>query len=375
MKFSVSSKALHNSAASVSKVINSKNAYAIFNNFLLTIKDDTLTITGSDIENSLSAFLHVEDNEGEGSFCVDASRFVSLLKEIPDQGVTVNVDANNKVTIEYSNGSCEFASIPGEEFPSYKNDDKDEPKTFVCPASVIERGIANTAFATSDDDYRPMMMGILFDIHNNGITFVATDTRKLVRFIDNTCAPGVEISCIVPEKPASILRNVFGVDGGDVEITLTSKSATIRNDRFLFRCRFLQGNFPQYNKVIPTNNSLLMTIDRLALLNAVRRVSLFITQEFGLEKFRITPDKVEIRADDMNMMTAARESVPCSFTGENLVMGFSAPYLMDILNTIKSTDILISLSDPSRPGLFRPSEDAEGTEMVVLLMPMTVGEF
>jgi len=376
MKFNISSKTLYSYASAVSKVINSKNAMTILNNFYMELAGDKLIIRGSDVENALTARVTVSEAEGSGSFCVDARRFVDLLKEIPDQGITINVDDNLNINIRYSSGTYDFVALEGVQYPEYKKaeDDTADPVEFVCSSSQIAAGIENTLFAASTDDYRPMMMGVFFDIKPDGITFVATDTRKLVKYVDRTSAPGVTASCIVPPKPANILKTVFGADE-EVRVSLTSKSATFENDTIQFNCRFIQGNFPDYNRVIPRNNNLMLSADRQTLLNAIRRVGVFVDPGFGLEKFKITPDNVEIKSQDNNLMTSAHESVSCSFTGNELIIGFSAPFLIEILNTIKTQDVNILLSDPGRPGIFRPAEDAENTELVMLLMPMTVGEF
>lgn len=375
MKFCVSSKTFYSYASAVSKVINPKNPMTIMGNFLLNLDGDLLTVTGSDVENSLTARIPVTDAEGSGSICIDSRRLVDLLKEIPEQGLTVTVDDNLKVTVDYSNGSCEFVAIDGAEYPAAnKDNDETEPVSFTLPAKIMLKGIENCQFAAATEDYRPIMMGVLFDVKPDNITFVATDTRKLVKYTDSNCNPGVTIARVMPPKPTGILRSVFSGDT-DVNITFGGKSATVQNADFTFNCRFLQGTFPDYTRVIPRNNTLILTVDRMSLLNAVRRVGLFVSHEYGLEKFLITSDRIDIKSQDPNLMTEAHESLPCSFTGQKLVIGFSAPFLTEIVGTLSTTDITISLSDPGRPGLFRPSQDEDGTELVMLLMPMTVGEF
>lgn len=376
MKFNVSSKTLHSYASAVSKVVSSKNAMTILNNFYAKLEGDTLTLRGSDVENALTAYVTVNDAEGSGSFCVDVRRFVELLKEIPEQGITVEVDRDYNVKVTYSSGSFDFVAIPGEEYPEYKKDEDDtsEPVVFTTTAKTLARGIDNTLFAASTDDYRPMMMGVFFDIKPDGITFVTTDTRRLVKFVDRSTSPGVTASCIVPPKPAAILKSVFGPED-EVQVSMTSKSATFTSAMIQFNCRFIQGNFPDYNRVIPRNNNLLLQADRMTLLNAVRRVGVFVDPGFGLEKIRITPDILYLKSQDNNLMTSAREEVPCSFTGNELIIGFSGPFMTEILNIIKTRDVTILLSDPGRPGIFKPSEDEADTELLMLLMPMTVGEF
>ncbi len=375
MKFNIPSKTLYSYVSSVSKVINSKNAMAILNNFLFTLSGNELTITASDLENTLTARVNVSEAEGEGKFCVDARRVVELLKEMPDQGITFEITDNLEVEITYASGTYNFVAINGDEYPSNKNEDEDgECLKFECPTEQIIQGIDNTLFAVGNDDLRPQMMGILWDIKPDAITFVATDTRKLVKYRNALSAPGVEGSCILPIKPATVIKNVFAKEE-NVSVTIEPKCATFESPSFTFNCRFIKGNFPDYNRVIPTNNPYTLTIDRQAFLNAVRRVGVFVDPGHGLVKFKLTPTQLIMKAQDNNFRTSAWESIPCDFTGNEMIIGFSAPYLIEIFGTLSTTDILISLSDPSKPGVFRPSEDKADSELLMLLMPMTVAEF
>ncbi len=376
MKFNVSSKTLYSYVSAVSKVINSKNALTILNNFLFELSDNTLTITASDLENTLVAHLEVMDAEGEGKFCIDARRMVDLLKEMPDQGISFDInDDNLAVEIVYPSGNYSFIAINGNEYPSNESvDESTDIIEFTCPTEQIIKGIDNTLFAVGNDDLRPQMMGILWDIKPDAITFVATDTRKLVKYRNAMSAPGVEGSCILPIKPATVIKNVFAKED-EVKVTLEPKSATFESPSYKFNCRFIKGSFPDYNRVIPVKNPYAITVDRQSFLNAVRRVGVFVDQGHGLVKFKIEKDQLTMKATDNNFCTSAREVVPCDFTGTEIIIGFSAPYLIEIFNTISTTDILIKLSDPSRPGVFVPSENSENSELLMLLMPMTVSDF
>ncbi len=375
MKFNVSSKAFYNAAAAVSKVINSKNALAILDNFLLTLDGNTFTITGSDQENALTATLEVAGASGSGSLCLGARRLVELLKELPDQGVEVDVNEDSlEVQISYASGHYSFVGLPGDQYPAFTADDKAEPIRFSVATEQIITGLDNTMFAVSNDEYRQIMQGVLLDIAPESLTFVATDTRKLVRYTDRRTAPGVTGSCVIPSKPATIIKNVFAKEE-ILNFSMTQRSAVISSDNYTFQCTFLNGNYPDYNRVMPRNNSLVLTVDRVALLNAVRRVGIFVEVDGGLEKFRITPEAILIKANDNNLCTSAREQLPCSFTGNELTIGFSASFLTEILTTIKGTNIVVNLGDAGRPGVFRPEEEPEHTELLMLLMPMTVGEF
>ena len=377
MKFNVQSKSLYSAVSAVSKVINSKNALAILDNFLLTLDGDTFTITGSDVENALTARLEVAGAKGSGSFCLGARRLVELLKELPDQGVEVDVNEDTlEVQLSYSAGHYSFVGLPGDQYPAFSGSTLEEanPISFSVATEQIITGLDNTMFAVSTDEYRQIMQGVLLDIAPDSITFVATDTRKLVRYTDRRTAPGVTGSCVLPSKPSAIIKNVFAKEE-TLDITMSSRSAIIKSDNFTFQCAFLNGTYPDYNRVMPRNNSLVLTVDRMALLNAVRRVGIFVEVEGGLEKFRITPETILLKANDNNLCTSAREQVPCSFTGSELTIGFSASFLTEILTTIKGTDVIVNLGDAGRPGVFRPAEEPENTELLMLLMPMIVGEF
>lgn len=377
MKFNVQSKALYGQASAVSKVINSKNPMPILNNFLFELRDSMLYITASDLENTLTACVPVLEAEGEGKFCVDARRLTDLLKSMPDIGITFNINDENlaiEVTYNGNKGKFDFIGINGNEYPSTEVQPEGDAISFTVPSDQILNGIDNTMFAVGNDQLRPQMMGIFWDVKEDGITFVATDTRKLVKYVNSLAAPGVTGSCIMPVKPAAVIKNVFARDT-QVSVTIDSKRALLRSETITFSCQLLKGNFPDYNRVIPTANPYAMTVDRGTFLSALRRVAVFGDQGQNQAKLRITPGEVTIKAVDNNYCTSAVESISCDFTGQEMVIGFSAPYVMEIFSTINTEDVVVSLSDPSRPGVFMPSENAPQSELLMLLMPMNVSEF
>ena len=376
MKFNISSKALLSAASAVSKVINSKNTITLLDNFLLALKGEQLTLTGMDSENSLSAVVPVTEAEGEGKFCINARSLVDFLKEIPDQGIRFDVNQENlDIKIDYNKGESNFTGVNSDEYPTYKSrEDDEQPISFECPTEQIIKGLDYTMFAASTDEYRPVMQGVFFDVKPDSLTFAATDTRKLVRFISRNIAAGATGSCIMPMKACSVLKNVFGKDES-VSVEMTTKNATFRSATFTFRCCLLNGRYPDYNRVIPSNNPYKLTIDRRSMLAAVRRVGVFVDPGYSLEKFRISADKMEIKGDNKTNQSSSHENTPCSFDGPELTIGFSSTYLTEILNVLPTDDITVDLADPSRPGVFRPIEDDKATELVILLMPMTVTEF
>ena len=374
MKFNVSSKTRYTFASSVSKIISSRNALQILNNFLFELDGDTLTVTASDMENSLVGRLSVTEAEGNGSFCLDARRIVELLKEMPDQGITFDInDQNMEVLITYTNGHYNTVALSGFEYPEHRKAAATDTVTFDCSSEQIIKGIENTLFAVSTEEIRPQMMGILWDVKPDSIVFVATDTRKLVKYVDGTIHPATECSFILPVKGAQVIKNVFAKEDS-VRITVTPVSAIFESATFTFDCRLIKGTFPDYNRVIPVSNPYVFTADRVSFLNAVRRVAVFGDGGGGLVKFNFNTSEVILRASDNSLGTSGEERVACDYNGQPINMGFGSQYLVEILSTFSSSDIVIKLADPSRPALFLPGESAPDTELVMILMPMNIGE-
>jgi len=158
-------------------------------------------------------------------------------------------------------------------------------------------------------------------------------------------------------------------------VSVSQKAAVFTTETIQLNCCFIKGNFPDYTRVIPKNNPYVVTVDRASILTAVRRVSVCADPSHGLVKFRLSDNRIELKVDDANFSTFAKENVPCDFQGPEMVIGFSAPYLTEIFSTLATPNILLQLADPSRPGVFLPEENADGTDLVIILMPMTVQEF
>jgi len=376
MKFSVSSKLLYSTTSAVSKIIGSKNALSILNNFLFEVNGTVLRISASDNENILSAEIEIFDSEDSCRFCVDARRLVDLLKELPDSGLTFTVDDSTwAIQMECANGTFDFVGINGDEYPTFASvAESEQTKHFVTPASTLIDGFENTLFAVGTDDLRPQMMGILLDIEPDSITFAATDTRKLVRFIDNNVQPGVNGRFIIPVKPVNVFKNIFSRED-EVDILLTDNAARFAVANYVLQCQFIKGNFPNYNAVIPKNNPYELRTDRQQFVNALRRVAVFVEPGHGLVKCKLSSDLITMKVQDNNYCSKAIELIAAEYTGPEMIIGFSAPYLIDVSSTLPGEQIVIKLADPSRPGVFLPAEQAEGTDLVMLLMPMTVTDF
>lgn len=363
-------------ASSVSKVINAKNALTILNNFLFSISGNMLTITACDGENTLCARILIMDVEGEGEFCIDARRVVELLRVMPEQELHFDIDDTTlAVEMSHPDGSYKFMGISGSEYPRFQRATSAGALSFKTAGSTLLRGLEFTSFAAGTDILRPQMMGVYWDIKPDRLIFVATDTHKLVKFEDTGFQPGVEGSFILPNKSTNVFRSVFSKDE---EVTVTfdpAQGVTFETETFTFDSRLVKGRFPDYTRVIPENNPFTLTVNRHLFSKAVRRVSLFVDEGHGLIKFRVTPDKLTIKASDTEYNTTGVETLSSDFTGSDMVIGFSSSYLSELTAVLWTDDIMFKLADPSRPAVILPTEDKPDTRLTMLLMPMNVSDF
>lgn len=375
MKFQVQSKLFQQQLSAVSKVISGKSALSILDNFLLELNDGVLTITGSDQENTMQARLEVAESEGSGSVAVNSKRILDILKEMPDQGLTFYVnDESYEIDINFLNGHFRFVGVDGTEYPQKKEQDEETVEISV-PASVIASGIENTLFAASVETIRPIMTGVCWDIKDDRMIFVASDTHKLVKYENMTVNPGIERQFVLPAKPASILKGLLAKEENDIRILIDSKSARFEFGDFILSCRFIKGAYPPYERVIPKDNPFVLDVDRVNLLSAMRRVGLLANMASSLVRFNIQNTEVLLSSQDIDYSTSAEERVPCNYTGSPMTIGFQAGYMIELLNNLKGDTVICKLADPAHAGLFMPSEQSEGENIVMLLMPMQVLDY
>lgn len=374
MKFNVSGKDLQTQLQAVSKVINSKNALSILDNFLLKVKDGRLTIIGGDQENVMTATMEVLDPEGEGEIAVLAKRLLEVIKEINNQPLRFDIDPETKeIKISFNNGQFNFKGIDASEYPRTKEEEEDAIRISL-PGETLTGGIEGTIFAVSTDPIRPIMTGIYFDIEPDKITFVSSDTHKLVKYQVSNVQPGIQDNFILPSKAANVLKGLVTKEDEAVEILRESKSVKFTFGSYSLSTRLIKGVYPNYKRVFPKDNPFRVVVGREDLLNAVRRVALFASKASNLIKFAIDAMSIQMGAQDLDYGTSAQERVDCDYQGTPMTIGFNSTYMIEVLSNIKGDDVQIELADPARPGLFSPLEKQDGIDVVMLQMPMQVIE-
>lgn len=373
MKFIVSSTGLYSHLQAISRVINSKNSLPILDCFLMEMTDGTMSITASDSETTLTTTIETNESEGNGRFAVNCKTILDALKEIPEQPLTFYVNENMEIIVKYQNGKYSLMGQNAEEYPE-TSPLKDDAVHVTIAASILNNGINRSLFATADDELRPVMNGIYFDITTEDITFVASDGHKLVRNKSFKACANEKAAFILPKKPATLLKNLLPKEMGDVQIDFDNRNAVFNLENYTMTCRLIEGRYPNYNSVIPQNNPHHATIDRAAFISGLKRVSVFSSAASSLIKLRFDMNVIQISGQDIDFSTSAEESMMCQYEGNPMSIGFKSTFLIDILNNISSQEVVFELADPSRAGVIVPVEQNEDEDLLMLLMPMMLND-
>ena len=374
MKFIVSSTGLFSHLQAINRVINSKNSLPILDCFLLELTDGTLSITASDSETTLVTSIEVVESDGDGQFAVSSKTILDALKEIPEQPLTFVVNPENyEILVQYQNGKYSLMGQNADEYPQTPRLG-DNAVNVTMEAPVMLNGINRALFATADDELRPVMNGIYFDITTEDITFVASDGHKLVRNKTYKARGNEKAAFILPKKPASLLKNLLPKEQGDVQIGFDDRNAIFTLENYSMTCRLIEGRYPNYNSVIPQNNPHKATIDRAAFMSALKRVSVFSSAASSLIKLHLDFNRIQISGQDIDFSTSAEETLMCQYEGNPMSIGFKSTFLIDILNNISSQEVIMELADPSRAGVILPVDQEDEEDLLMLLMPMMLND-
>ena len=374
MRFSISSTALNSKLNILSKVISPKNSISILECFLFEVQDGKLILTASDNSNMMKCTVDLNEYDVNGSFCVPNRIMLTAVKELADQPLVFDVNLDDcSIQMNYLNGSYKIYGQKADEYPRLKTLEG-EATTTTIPAQVLANNINRTIFATAQDELRMVMNGLYFDLTEDYMAIVASDGHKLVRNRIYSCKTEIPSSFILPKKPANLLRSVLGSGDYDVTISFNQTNAEIHFADGMLSCRLIEGRYPNYNSVIPKDNPNTLTLDRKALVSAIRRVMPFASESTQLIKLRLEFNTLEINAEDHDFATSARETIACEYGGMPMSIGFKGGALYEICNNISSDDIVIELADPGRAGLISPSQQPEGEDILMLIMPMLLND-
>jgi len=368
MKFIVNTNQLLNKLQGISGTIVSKPVIPILDHFLFDIKGNMLTITGTDLETSMSTSLEVQADE-DIRVAVPSKMCMETLKALPNQPVTFTID-NNAIELKSEFGRYKLIGQNADDFP--KVPESTSENSFTMAAGVLSSSIAQTIFASGNDDLRLSLTGVYVQLFPDNAVFVATDANRLVKIEHKDVKPGVETNFILPKKALNLLKANLPQDDTETKVDFNDSNAFFTFGDVILICRLIDERYPDYNAVIPTDNPNKLTLNRQDFLNSVKRISIFGNKTTNQINVKITGSELTIYAEDIDLSNEAVERLGCDYAGEDMEIGFNSKLLIEMLQNLNTPDIIVELSTPSRAGIILPSTNVEDEELLMLIMPMMI---
>ncbi|MEM1054774.1 MAG: DNA polymerase III subunit beta [Bacteroidota bacterium] len=377
MKFTVNSQDLQRALSTVSGAVPSKATLPILECVLFERAEDALRIAATDLDISIVQSLPVQfetnGTDAKQRIAVPAKRLLDTVRALPSGlPVTVQTDAEHTVELTTDQGRYKMVGFDGGDYPALPS--LEDAQTVTAPTSVLRRAIDKTGFAVSKDALRPAMMGVLFQVRPENARIVATDGHRLVRLTLDAITADPAVEFIAPEKALSLAGKAAG-DTGDCTIRVGGGYVEFSLGNTTVIGRMIDEQYPNYEAVIPVENEKRLTVQREALLNAVKRVALYSSSMTHQVRLALRKDSIEISAEDIERASEAKERVLCEYDADEMEIGFNANYLTEVLQNLDAQDAVFEFSSPNRAGVVSPSEPTEGEDVLMLIMPVMLNTY
>ncbi len=371
MKFIVSSSALLKQLQQINGVINANTVLPILEDFLFDINKNKLTVVATDLETVMKIHMDIEAKDN-GRVCIPARILMDTLKNLPDQPLTFNIDKNFGVEITSDNGKYKVMGENPDNFP--KEPVSDDTTSFTTTSSALVTAINKTLFAVSNDDLRPAMTGVYFELDKKGLTFVATDAHRLVRYKRTDVSCPKSENFIVPKKPLNLLKTALPDKDDEITLSYNSNHLFVVHGTTELVCRLIDARFPDYKVVIPADNPYNMIANRNDLAGALRRVSVFSNKSTNQVVLSISGSQLQLAAQDVDFSFEGTERMKCQYDGEDMQIAFNAKFLVEMLTAVETDEVRMELSTPTKAGLIKPTEQNDGEDVLMLVMPLMLNQ-
>ncbi|MBD3637352.1 MAG: DNA polymerase III subunit beta [Crocinitomicaceae bacterium] len=371
MNFIISSSALLRNIQNIGGVLNTNNSLPILDNFLFELSNGELTISASDLENTMKTTVRPDEAKEDGRIAIPAKLLLDTLKNFSDQPLAFAIDQDNYgIEISSDYGKYKLVGQNPDDFP--KSPDIDATNKLNIPGEIVASAIDKTLFATGNDELRPVMSGVFCQFSSDKLTFVATDAHKLVRYDRTDASAPNATDFILPKKPLNLLKqNLTGEE--QIEISYNETTVRFNFGTIELTSRLIDGKYPNYEAVIPNENPNVLTVDRMSFLNSIKRVSIFSNKTTHQVKLKVAGSELSISAEDLDFSNEAKERLTCSYSGDDMEIGFNSKFLLEMLNHISTQEVILEMSEPNKAGILLPSSNEnENEDILMLVMPVMI---
>jgi DNA polymerase-3 subunit beta len=371
MKFIVSSSALLKQLQQINGVINANTVLPILEDFLFDIGKNKLTVVATDLETVMKIHMDIEAKE-TGKICIPARILMDTLKNLPDQPLTFNIEKNYAVEITSDNGKYKIMGENPDAFP--KEPVADDTTSFQTTSGALVTAINKTIFAVSSDDLRPAMTGVFFELDKKGLTFVATDAHRLVRYVRTDVSCPKKETFIVPKKPLNLLKSALPDNEDAITLSYNSNHLFVVHGGTEMVCRLIDARFPDYRVVIPADNPYNLFLNRLEFQSALRRVVVFSNKSTNQVVLSVQGSQLQLAAQDVDFSFEGNERMSCRYDGGDMQIAFNARFLIEMLAALETEEVKLELSTSTKAGLLKPAEQSEGEDVLMLVMPLMINQ-
>ena len=370
MKFSTSKTELQNALQKLSKAVPTRSTLPILGCVLIESSEKNTTLRSTDLEITIQVEISVSLEE-PGSTSVPLKTLLDITNELPETRITIGVDDKNKVEIKTDNGEYDLMAKPSDEFPAAP--EIANAQKVDVPGAMLKNIINSTSFAVSRDELKPALTGVLFRIHNSGITAVATDGHRLVKYSRSDFNPkGFTGDMIIPRKFLSFMSTQLTEEKVELLIGENHVTAKMGNDMVI--TRIIDERFPDYESVIPKDNHKTLKIKKEDLLGAIKRVSIFSNKSTHQVALNLESSLCKITTEDPEKSSKAQEGVSAEYDGDPLTIGYNAEYLKDVVTHVSSDNIVANFNTAISAALFNSDDNQENVENLMLLMPIRLND-
>lgn len=371
MKLKVNKKDFHSAIQSIIGVVPLKTTIPILGNILLDLQGNELTLSGTDLEVSISTRIEVQGSE-DGAVAIPAKILFEIVRELPDIPVELECDEEYRITLNTEKGFYRLSGESKDDFP--KITVEDIVGSFKIEADHFDSMVNKTLFAVSTDELRTTLMGVYFNVSENDMRLVATDGHRLVKVVDNTfSSTDFQSDAIIPTKALNLLSRNLN-DTKEIEIKLSEDHVVFELDNTTIYSKGIEGQFPNYERVIPVDNDKEVLVDRELLSSSVKRVAIFSNSITHQVRFSLSENLLNIQSEDIEFGGEAKEKIDVDFKGEDLEIGYNANYLLDILRHLDTQEVRLRIKDAISAAIVYPAEQPENEDTLMLLMPIRLNE-
>jgi DNA polymerase III subunit beta len=392
MKFTVRSNDLINAVNKVIGVTPTRSTLPILSNIYLGLDGNELTVVASDLEVYIKVVINV-DGKQNGQVAVPAKKLETLLQNLLDKDLNLELQQNYKLNIKAKGGRWSITGEDPNDFPL--SGEIENPKQVQIENEMMSKFLSKAIHAASHDELRRSMNGVFFEIKSGEFRVVSTDGHRLVKIIKkNFDYEGDKLSMLVPVKTCQMITRLFkgGMKGGEqkteegesgemtevapeagtlVTIYFSSEFLQCTYNNITITSRLIDDTFPNYESVIPTDNEKKLKTERLPLIGSVKRSIIMSDQVTNRTSFKVIGDELKVNSANNEFGTDSEETIECSFTeDEEFEIAFNGKYLLDALQQFDSGEILFDFSTPLKASILTPSEQPEDEDMMMLVMPV-----